>query len=83
MKGENLKYFSVCMPYVEKKSKFRRFLMRLFNKKKYYHYMRCLAKQRVEEKIFFAHLAKKNSYDQYITKNIDMIHEYVQGIYND
>lgn len=71
MKGQKLKYFTVCMPYVKRKSKFQRFILKLFNKKRYYYYMRCLAKQRVEEKIFLEHL-KETYYDKYL-KNNDLL----------
>ena len=70
MKGKKLKYFSLYSPRIERKSHLEEIYMKLFHKDEFYKYMRTLAAQRIEERLFFKQLSKTAGYEKYYkTKN--------------
>lgn len=70
MKGNKMKFFSLYCPRIERKGNLTELYLKLFNKKEYYKYMRALARQRIEEKLFFKQLSKSVGYEKYCkTKN--------------
>ena len=72
MKGNKMKFFSLYCPRIERKGNLTELYLKLFNKKEYYKYMRALARQRMEEKLFFKQLSKSVGYEKYYkTKNFN------------
>ena len=70
MKGKRLKYFSFYSPRIERKSHLKEVYMKIFHKSEFYKYMRTIASQRMEEKLFFKQLSKSVGYEKYYkTKN--------------
>lgn len=76
---DKIKFFTYRTPLLVRKNKWVEMYLKVFHKKKFYRYMRVLAKQRVEEREFFKLLAKQTRYEN-IYKDVDF-KALVKGIY--
>ena len=65
MKETRMKYFSLYMPRIERKSTLEELYLKIFHKAKYYKYMRTLAKQRIEDRLFFKLMSKAVNSDEF------------------
>ena len=70
MKGQKVMFFSLYSTRVAKKNSLEELYLKLFRKKEYYQYLRSLARQRMEDKLFFKQLKKSLNYEK-IYKKID------------
>ena len=70
MKGQKVMFFSLYSTRVAKKNGLEELYLKLFRKKEYYQYLRSLARQRMEDKLFFKQLKKSLNYEK-IYKKID------------
>lgn len=71
MKGI-VRMYGLYSPKIERQSRMTELFMKIFNKKKYYRYMRQLAKQRLDERYIFKQLWGKTAYSKNdVTKLIE------------
>ena len=57
MKKVKMKYFSLYSPRIERKGHLQEVYMKLFHKDEFHKYMRTLARQRIEDKLFFKEIS--------------------------
>ena len=76
-----IKFFSYHTPMLVRKNKWIELYMKIFHKKKYYRYMRILAKQRIEEREFFKMLSKQIKYES--RYNIEDIKKLAEGLFDE
>lgn len=63
MKKVKMKYFSLYSPRIERKGHLQEVYMKLFHKDEFHKYMRTLARQRIEDKLFFKEISKCIRYE--------------------
>ena len=60
-------------PRIERQSRLTELFMKIFNKKKYYRYMRQLVRQRIDERFIFNQIWGKGYTKEEITRTIEEI----------
>lgn len=72
MKGI-VRMYGLYSPKIERQSHLSELFMKIFNKKKYYRYMRQLARQRLDERFIFKQIWGKGYTKEEITQTIEEI----------
>lgn len=72
MKGI-VRMLGLYSPRIERQSRLTELFMKIFNKKKYYRYMRQLVRQRIDERFIFNQIWGKGYTKEEITRTIEEI----------